>query len=177
MSFANQKWEVMNIKRLFILFILILFVTVSCAGPNKAGWRKSHFRQDEFEKDRNECMQTLSKNSYSQTSGLLADCLAWKGYEYTGPSQVRWTKPDFSQDQFEKDRKDCVQAAQDGLEQKLTVEECLAKKGYESEPQPSSDQENSKVAEIAKAAENSGGSFLVVVYYAAMVAALILLLL
>jgi hypothetical protein len=73
-------------KRFLALFILILFVTVSCAGPNKAEWTKRHFRQDEFEKDRDECMQTLNKNSYSQTSGLLADCLAWKGYEYTEPT-------------------------------------------------------------------------------------------
>jgi len=155
---------------------LILFVTVSCAGPNKAGWTKRHFRQDEFEKDRDECMQTLNKNSSSQTSGLLADCLAWKGYQYTGPIKMKWTKPDFSQDQFEKDRKDCVQAVQDGLEQKLTVEECLAKKGYESEPQPSSDKEESKIAEIAKAAENAGGPFLVVVFYVVMVAGILLLL-
>jgi len=121
-------------------------------------------------------MQTLNKNSYSQTSGLLADCLAWKGYEYTGPSEVRWMKPDFSQDQFEKDRKDCVQAVQDGLEQKLTVEECLAKKGYESEPQPSSDKEKSKIAQMAKAAEDAGGPFLVVLFYVAMVAGFLLLL-
>ncbi len=122
-------------------------------------------------------MQTLNRNSYSQTSGLLADCLAWKGYQYIGPSQLRWTKPDFRQGQFEKDRKDCVEAVQNGLEQRLTVEECLAKKGYESKPQPSSDEENARGAEIAKKAENAGGAFLVVVYYAAMVAAFILLLL
>ncbi len=131
-------------KRFIILFILILFVTVSCAGPNKAGWTKPHFRQDEFEKDRKECMQTLNKKSYSQTSGVLADCLAWKGYEYTGPTTV------MSQDQFEKDRKDCIQAVKDDAEQKMTVEECLAKKRLESEPQPSSDKEKPKTAEIAK---------------------------
>jgi hypothetical protein len=166
----------MNMKRLLILFILILFVTVSCAGPNKAGWTKRHFRQDEFEKDRKECMQTLNKNSYSQTSGLLADCLAWKGYEYNGPNEVRWTKPEFNQDQFERDRKDCVQAVQDGLEQKLTVEECLAKKGYESEPQPSSDKEGSIIARTAKRAEDAGGVFLVVLFYAGLVAGGLLLL-
>ena len=164
-------------KRLLISFILILFVTASCAGPNNTGWTKRHFGQDEFEKDRKECMQTLSKNSYSQTSGLLADCLAWKGYEYTGPSEVRWTKPDFSQDQYEKDRKDCMQAVRDGLEQKLTVEECLAKNGYESEPRPFSDKEKSKTAEIAKEAENAGGVFLVMLYYAALVAGGLILLL
>jgi hypothetical protein len=167
----------MDMKRLSILFTLIVFVTASCAGPNNTGWKKRHFHQDEFEKDRKECMQTLNKNLYSQTSGLLTDCLARKGYEYTGPSEVRWTKPDFSQDQYEKDRKDCVKAAQDDLEQKLTVEECLAKKGYESEPQPSPDKEKSKIAEIAKAAEDAGGPFLVIVFYAAMVMGGIMLLL
>jgi len=131
-------------KKFLILFILILFVTVSCAGPNKVGWTKPHFRQDEFEKDRKECMQTLNKKSYSQTSGVLADCLAWKGYEYTGPARV------ISQDQFEKDRKDCIQALKDDTEQKMTVEECLSKKKLESEPQPSSDKEKPKTAEIAK---------------------------
>lgn len=89
-------------------------------------------------------MQTLNKNSYSQTSGVLADCLAWKGYEYTGPSRV------ISQDQFDKDRKDCIRAIQDGLAQELTVEECLAKKWFESEPQPPSDKEKPKTAEVAK---------------------------
>jgi hypothetical protein len=122
-------------------------------------------------------MQTLNQDSYSQTSGSLADCLAWKGYEYTGPSEVRWTRPDLSRDQFEKDRKDCVQAVRDSLDQKLTVGECLAKKGYESDPQPSSDKEDSKTAEMAKSAEDAGGAFLVVLYYAAMVAAFLLLLL
>jgi cytochrome c-type biogenesis protein CcmH/NrfG len=65
-----------------------------------------------------------------------------------GPSKVRWTKPDFHQDQFEKDREDCIQAVKDDPEQKMTVEECLAKKGYESEP--SSDKEKAKAAEAAK---------------------------
>jgi hypothetical protein len=164
-------------KRLSILFTLILFVTASCAGPNKTGWTKRHFSQDEFEKDRKECMQTLNKNSYSQTSGLLTDCLVQKGYEYNGPREVRWTKPDFNRDQFEKDHKDCVQAAQDGLEQKLMVEECLAKKEYESKPQPSPDKEKSKISQMAKAAEDAGGPILVVIFYAAVVAGGIMLLL
>ena len=74
-------------KRFLILFILIVFVTVSCAGPNKVGWTKRNFRQDEFEKDRKECMQTLNNKSYSQTSGVLDDCLTRKGYEYQTPSE------------------------------------------------------------------------------------------
>jgi hypothetical protein len=67
-----------------------------------------------------------------------------------GPSKVRWTKPDFRQDQFEKDREDCVQAVKDDPDQKMTEEECLAKKGYESEPEPPSDKEKAKTAETAK---------------------------
>jgi len=67
-----------------------------------------------------------------------------------GPSKVRWTKPDFRPDQFEKDREDCIRAVKDEPEQNMSVEECLTKKGYESEPEPSSDKEKTKTAEIAK---------------------------
>ena len=67
-----------------------------------------------------------------------------------GTNKVRWTKPDFRQDQLDKDREDCIQAVKDDPEQKLTVEECLVKKGYESEPEPPSDKEKSKTVEVAK---------------------------
>jgi hypothetical protein len=62
--------------------------------------------------------------------------------------QRKWTKPDFQQDEFEKDREECLQAVKDDPQATLTFEECLAKKGYESEP--SSDKEKSKIAEVAK---------------------------
>ena len=65
-----------------------------------------------------------------------------------GPNKVGWTKHDFHQDQFEKDREDCIQAVKDDPDQKITVEECLTKKGYESEPP--SDKEKTKTAETAK---------------------------
>jgi len=65
-----------------------------------------------------------------------------------GPSKVRWTKPDFRQYQFEKDREDCIQAVFDDPKQKMTVEECLAKKGYE--PGPPSNKEEAKTGETAK---------------------------
>jgi hypothetical protein len=94
---------------------------------------------------------------------ILSISIVFVTVSCAGPSKVRWTKPDFHQDQFEKDREDCIQAVQDGLEQKLTVEECLAKKGYESEPQPPPDKEKSKTAEIAK---NVGAVLLVVVFVA-----------
>ncbi len=76
-------------KTFLVLFILISFVTVSCAGPNKAGWTKRDFRQDKFEKDREECIEKLNNNlySYSQTSGVVDDCLAMKGYQYQPQSE------------------------------------------------------------------------------------------
>jgi hypothetical protein len=67
-----------------------------------------------------------------------------------GPSKVRWTKPDFDQDQFEKDRKGCLQAVNADSEKKMTTEECLAKKGYESEPELPSDKEKANTAETMK---------------------------
>jgi len=81
-------------KRLLILSILIVFVTVSCAGPNKVGWTKRDFRRDQFEKDREECVQTLNNNlySYSQTSGVVDDCLARKGYQYQPLSESSFDK-------------------------------------------------------------------------------------
>ena len=74
-------------KRFLILFILIALISVSCAGPNKVGWTKRDFRRDQFEKDREECMQTLKNKSWSQTSGVVDDCLARKGYQYQPPPE------------------------------------------------------------------------------------------
>ena len=91
-----------------------------------------------------------------------------------GPSKVRWTKPDFRQEQFEKDREDCIQAVKDKPEQNMSVEDCLTKKGYESEPEPSSNKEEAKTGEIAK---NVGAILLVVVFVAVGVAGLLSLLL
>jgi len=81
-------------KRFLILSILIVFVTVSCAGPNKVGWTKRDFRQDQFEKDREECIQTLNNNlySYAETSGVVDDCLAMKGYQYQPPLESSFDK-------------------------------------------------------------------------------------
>ena len=79
---------------------------------------------------------------------ILSTLMVFVTVSCASPSKVRWTKPDFHQDQFEKEREDCIQAVKDDPEQKMTVEECLAKKGYESEPSP--DKEKSKAAETAK---------------------------
>ena len=81
---------------------------------------------------------------------ILIILIAFVTVGCAGTNKVRWTKPDFRQDQFDKDREDCIQAVKDDPEQKMTVEECLAKKGYESEPEPPSDKEKSKTVKIAK---------------------------
>jgi hypothetical protein len=83
--------------------------------------------------------------------------------------QKKWTKPDFRQDEFEKDRKDCIQAVSVNPEQNKSVEECLAKKGYEFEPP--SDKEKAETAETAKTV---GKVFVVtglVAFYVAVVVA------
>lgn len=64
--------------------------------------------------------------------------------------QKKWTKPDFRQDQFEKDREDCIQAVEEDPEQKISVEECLTKRGYESDSKTTSEKEKSKTLKAAK---------------------------
>jgi len=86
-----------------------------------------------------------------------------------GPNKVGWTKPDFRHDQFEKDREDCIEAVKDEAEQNVSVEDCLTKKGYESEPEPSSAQEKAKTTEVAKTV---GKVLLVTALAAVLVAAL-----
>jgi hypothetical protein len=62
----------------------------------------------------------------------------------------KWTKPDFDQDKFEKDREECLQAVKNDAQADLTLEECLVKKGYEPESEPPSEKEKSKTAETSK---------------------------
>ncbi len=83
--------------------------------------------------------------------------------------QNKWTKPDFRQDEFEKDREECSQAVKSDPEASPTLEECLAKRGYESEPEPSPDKEKSKTAEVAKVV---GKGLLITALAVAAVAAL-----
>jgi hypothetical protein len=63
---------------------------------------------------------------------ILLTLIAFATASCTGPGKVGRTKPNFRQDPFEKDRADCIEAAKTDPEQKITVEECLANKGYES---------------------------------------------
>ncbi len=51
-----------------------------------------------------------------------------------GPNKVVWTKPDFRQDQFDNDRKECIDSIDINLNSEAfgkALEECLGKKGYE----------------------------------------------
>ena len=123
-------------KRFLILFILVVFVTVSCAGPNKVGGTKPTFN-DEFVKGRWECIQSIDSNQDSEAFGkALKECLAKKGYKRQEDKVLKWKKAGFREDEFEKDREDCIQSVKDDSEQMMMVEECLAKKGYELEPVP-----------------------------------------
>jgi hypothetical protein len=52
-----------------------------------------------------------------------------------GPNKVGWTKPDFRQDEFERDREDCFRTYDNSPDLdpfEKVVDECLAKKGYEN---------------------------------------------
>ena len=51
-----------------------------------------------------------------------------------GPNKVGWTKPDFRQDQFENDRKECSDSIDKTLNSEAfgkALEECMSKKGYQ----------------------------------------------
>jgi hypothetical protein len=83
---------------------------------------------------------------------LLVILIVFGTVSCAGSNKVGWTKPDFRQDQFEKDHEDCMVAVKDEPEQNVSIEDCLLKKGYQSRPEPSSDKEKSKTAEAAKTA-------------------------
>jgi hypothetical protein len=46
----------------------------------------------------------------------------------------RWTKPNFNQDQFEKDNEECQKSLSQLSEEEIN--ECLTEKGYKFEPPP-----------------------------------------
>ena len=46
----------------------------------------------------------------------------------------RWTKPDFSQDQFEKDKEECRKSLSQPSDEE--IKKCLSEKGYKFEPPP-----------------------------------------
>ena len=59
--------------------------------------------------------------------------IAFSVVSCAGPTTVGWKSPYFRQDQFEKDRKGCIESIDNGLDSEAfgqALEECLAKKGY-----------------------------------------------
>ena len=60
--------------------------------------------------------------------------------------RVKWTKPDFRQDQFEKDYQECIQAGKGDPDQEVMVKECLGWQGYELD----TEKEKPDVAKMAK---------------------------
>jgi hypothetical protein len=71
---------------------------------------------------------------------ILFTLIAFSVVGCAGPSKVKvgWTKPDFRQDQFEKDREECMETAnkEESYSQTSGVfDYCMFKKGYEYQPQ------------------------------------------
>jgi hypothetical protein len=128
----------MTMKRFLISFILIAFVTVSCAGPSKVGWTRPDFDANEFNKDQEECIVSIDKDLSSQDFAKgLKECLAKKNYKYYQAEakncKYQWTKPDFNQEAFEKDRWECMNSIDKSLVSEAfgnALDECLGKKGY-----------------------------------------------
>ena len=164
-------------KRFLILFIVIVFAEESYAGAGNARWMVS---QGEFEKDRKECIESIDKNLSSEAFGkALEECMAKKGYQYqppqnvvrrTGPSVYRQTGWMISQDEFEKDREQCIQTFDDSLDSEAfgkALEECLAKKGYTYETLPES------LADKKDTAKNVGKVLLVTAGVALLVSVVV----
>ena len=65
-----------------------------------------------------------------------------------GPNKVEWSKSNFHQDEFEKDRKECIQTANKKSYSQTSgvFDDCLALRGYKYEA-PS---ESPSVTEVAK---------------------------
>jgi hypothetical protein len=82
---------------------------------------------------------------------ILVVLIAFATVNCAGPNKVKWMKPDFRQDQFEKDYQGCTQAGKGDPDQEVMVQECLALRGYESEPGPCPEKEKPDVAKMAKA--------------------------
>jgi hypothetical protein len=134
----------MSMKRFLILSILVVFLTVSCAGPTvyrQAEWVMS---PEEFGKDWKECSESIDENLNPEAFGkAIEECLEKKGYDYgTSQNAVRRSRPTVygetalmkSQDEFEKDRKECIDSIDKNLNPEAfgkALEECMSKKGYQ----------------------------------------------
>jgi hypothetical protein len=64
---------------------------------------------------------------------ILFVLIAFVTVSYAGPNKVGWTKPDFRHEQFENDRKECIDSIDTNLVSEAfgkALEECLSEKGY-----------------------------------------------
>ena len=81
---------------------------------------------------------------------ILSILIVFVTVSCAGPTKVGWTKPDFRQDQFENDRKECIDSIDKNLVSEAfgkALEECLAKKDYafkKAEEPPSGDKVTTK---------------------------------
>jgi hypothetical protein len=87
---------------------------------------------------------------------ILSSLIAFVTVSCAGPNKTGWTKPGFPfyRDQFEKDRKQCIQTLGNSLDSEAfgkALEECLAKKGYtyETVTESSFDKKDTAEAEAA----------------------------
>jgi hypothetical protein len=82
---------------------------------------------------------------------ILFSLIAFLTVSCAGPNKVGWMKPDFRQDQFENDRKECSDSIDKNLDSEAfgkALEECLEKEGYEfkkAEEPPSGNKVTAKV--------------------------------
>ena len=81
---------------------------------------------------------------------ILVVLIAFATVNCAGPNKVKWMKPDFRQDQFEKDFQECKQTGKGDPDQEVMVEECLALRGYEMGPESHPEKEKPDVAKMAK---------------------------
>jgi len=81
---------------------------------------------------------------------ILSILIVFLTVSCAAPNKVGWTKPDFRQDQFENDRKECSDSIDNNLNPEASwkaLEECLEKEGYEfkkAEEPPSGDKVTAK---------------------------------
>jgi len=66
---------------------------------------------------------------------ILFSLIVFVAVSCAGPNKVKtgWKKPDFRQDQFENDRKECIDSIDNSLDSEdfgKALEECLEKKDY-----------------------------------------------
>ncbi len=109
---------------------------VKQTGLSVNGQKRWMETQDEFEKNRKACIDSIDKDLNSEAFGkTLEECMSKGGYQYQTPQNiVRQTGWVMSQDEFNKDRKECIDSIDKNLNSEAfgkTLEECMSKGGYQ----------------------------------------------